>query len=99
MAQPTEHSEQTPSSTRSRSGTVFPAGSFSVSAPTGQADTHCPQEMQDGSSPRGTPNEGETMEEKPRLMYPKTPIPCTSRQMRTQRPQRTHLEGSRAMRG
>jgi len=66
MAHPTEQRVHVPSSTRSSRGTVLAAGSFSVSAPTGQAETHCPQEMQELSSPRAAPKDGATMEEKPR---------------------------------
>ncbi len=65
---PMEHREQDPSSILSCSGTGLRPGVFSVSAPTGQAETHWPQEMQVLSSPKGTPNDGATTEANPLWM-------------------------------
>jgi hypothetical protein len=66
MPHPTEHSVQMPCSARSSSGTLLAAGTFSVRAPTGQADTHWPQEIQVASFPNGTPNDGATSDVNPR---------------------------------
>ena len=69
-----------------------------VMAPVGQTAAHWPQPTQPVSISI-LPKPGPTMALLPRLEKSIAPMFCTSEHMRTHRPQRMHLEGSRVMQG
>ncbi len=70
----------------------------SCSAPVGHASVHWPQLTQVVSL-RSISNGGSTMVSKPRRVKSMAATVCTSSQMRTHRPQRMHLSGSRMIEG
>ena len=70
----------------------------SCRAPVGHASVHCPQLTQVVSL-RSISKGGRTMVLNPRRVKSMAATPWISSQMRTQRPQRMHLSGSRMIEG
>ena len=77
---------------------TFSTARTSCRAPVGQASVHWPQFTQVVSL-RSISKGGRTMVSKPRRVKSMAATPWISSQMRTHRPQRMHLSGSRMIEG